>query len=73
MWDLGGFGSKLEYLLVAPPLSRCNSTCHVRKHSTSDHFQVHWGSITVIDAERRLVAQALRDRRNERFVLLSES
>ncbi|MCL7031765.1 hypothetical protein MKW94_020138 [Papaver nudicaule] len=32
-----------------------------------------WGSITLLDAERRLLANALLDISNERFVLLSES
>ncbi|PON34918.1 Glycosyl transferase [Parasponia andersonii] len=34
---------------------------------------VHWGKVTMIDAERRLLASALLDLSNERFVLLSES
>ncbi|EXC20501.1 hypothetical protein L484_027054 [Morus notabilis] len=34
---------------------------------------VYWGSITMIDAERRLLANALLDLSNQRFVLLSES
>lgn len=34
---------------------------------------VGWGNMSVVDAERRLLAAALADRGNERFVLLSES
>ncbi|GMI90168.1 hypothetical protein HRI_002686100 [Hibiscus trionum] len=34
---------------------------------------VHWGNVTMVDAERRLLANALLDRANERFVLLSEA
>ncbi|XP_043719253.1 glycosyltransferase BC10-like [Telopea speciosissima] len=34
---------------------------------------VQWGSITMLDGERRLLANALLDFSNERFVLLSES
>ncbi|KAK3026663.1 hypothetical protein RJ639_040690 [Escallonia herrerae] len=34
---------------------------------------VQWGRVTMIDAERRLLANALLDFSNERFVLLSES
>ncbi|XAR49317.1 hypothetical protein NMG60_11032485 [Bertholletia excelsa] len=34
---------------------------------------VEWGSISLADAERRLLANALLDFSNERFVLLSES
>ncbi|KAJ1273617.1 hypothetical protein BS78_06G295800 [Paspalum vaginatum] len=35
--------------------------------------EVSWGSITLVDAEKRLLANALLDWRNERFVLVSES
>jgi len=35
--------------------------------------EVSWGSITLVDAEKRLLANALLDFSNERFVLLSES
>ncbi|XP_043700161.1 glycosyltransferase BC10-like [Telopea speciosissima] len=35
--------------------------------------QVQWGTATMIDAERRLLANALLDFSNERFVLLSET
>ncbi|KAM7251199.1 hypothetical protein ACFE04_023082 [Oxalis oulophora] len=34
---------------------------------------VEWGTVTLFDAERRLLANALLDFSNERFVLLSES
>ncbi|KAL6176337.1 hypothetical protein ACLB2K_052971 [Fragaria x ananassa] len=34
---------------------------------------VSWGSVTLVDAERHLLANALLDFSNERFVLLSES
>ncbi|KAJ0960170.1 hypothetical protein J5N97_002037 [Dioscorea zingiberensis] len=36
-------------------------------------LQVEWGKPTMIDAERRLLASALLDFSNERFVLLSET
>ncbi|XP_072970328.1 glycosyltransferase BC10-like [Typha angustifolia] len=35
--------------------------------------EVSWGSVTLVDAEKRLLANALLDFSNERFVLLSES
>ncbi|XP_062152964.1 glycosyltransferase BC10 [Alnus glutinosa] len=35
--------------------------------------EVYWGTATMIDAERRLLANALLDFSNQRFVLLSES
>ncbi|KAK8541783.1 hypothetical protein V6N13_137627 [Hibiscus sabdariffa] len=34
---------------------------------------VHWGTASMIDAERRLLANALLDASNQRFVLLSDS
>ncbi|GJZ86582.1 core-2/I-branching beta-1,6-N-acetylglucosaminyltransferase family protein, partial [Tanacetum coccineum] len=34
---------------------------------------VRWGTVTLVDAERRLLGNALLDFSNERFVLLSES
>ncbi|KAM3405710.1 hypothetical protein ACQJBY_008309 [Aegilops geniculata] len=34
---------------------------------------VSWGSITLVDAEKRLLANALLDHSNQRFVLVSES
>jgi hypothetical protein len=39
----------------------------------SSHQDVEWGSISMVDAEKRLLANALLDFSNERFVLLSES
>lgn len=35
-------------------------------------MQVKWGKISMVDAERRLLANALQDPENQRFVLLSE-
>ncbi|XP_066350271.1 glycosyltransferase BC10-like [Miscanthus floridulus] len=35
--------------------------------------EVSWGSITLVDAEKRLLANALLDWSNQRFVLVSES
>ncbi|KAM6569183.1 hypothetical protein CsatB_017168 [Cannabis sativa] len=40
---------------------------------TTYNSQVHWGKSTMTDAERRLIASALLDLSNERFVLLSEA
>lgn len=34
---------------------------------------VVWGEVSIVDAERRLLANSLLDFSNERFVLLSES
>ncbi|XP_062094013.1 glycosyltransferase BC10 [Humulus lupulus] len=35
--------------------------------------KVHWGTVTLADAEKRLLANALLDFSNERFILVSES
>ncbi|EPS69594.1 hypothetical protein M569_05174, partial [Genlisea aurea] len=35
--------------------------------------ETKWGEISLCDAERRLLANALLDASNERFILLSES
>ncbi|MBA0732262.1 hypothetical protein Gogos_016365, partial [Gossypium gossypioides] len=37
------------------------------------NWPVYWGTATMIDAERRLLANALLDPSNQRFVLLSDS
>jgi hypothetical protein len=36
------------------------------------HVQVGWGMISMVDAERRLLAKALEDIDNQHFVLLSD-
>jgi len=48
---------------------------HISRHFSdreihSDH--VTWGRISMVDAERRLLANALEDPDNQHFVLLSE-
>ncbi|BAF14261.1 glycosyltransferase BC10-like [Oryza sativa Japonica Group] len=47
-----------------------SSPFHGRQIPSGD---VSWGSITLVDAEKRLLANALLDFSNERFVLASES
>uniref|UniRef100_A0A8R7UDF8 Core-2/I-branching beta-1,6-N-acetylglucosaminyltransferase family protein n=1 Tax=Triticum urartu TaxID=4572 RepID=A0A8R7UDF8_TRIUA len=44
-------------------------------HATAWHHggPTRWGNVNVVDAERRLLANALLDFNNERFVLVSES
>jgi hypothetical protein len=37
-----------------------------------DSSQVGWGMISMVDAERRLLAKALEDIDNQQFVLLSD-
>ena len=36
-------------------------------------MQVEWGQISMIDAEKRLLVNALQDPDNQHFVLLSDS
>lgn len=37
-----------------------------------EHVQVVWGRISMVDAERRLLSNALKDVDNQHFVLLSD-
>ncbi|KAJ7967950.1 Core-2/I-branching beta-1,6-N-acetylglucosaminyltransferase family protein [Quillaja saponaria] len=58
----------------APPgykLNVTNSSVFYARHIPSQ--AVSWGTVSLADAERRLLANALLDFSNERFVLLSES
>ncbi|KAJ7946529.1 Core-2/I-branching beta-1,6-N-acetylglucosaminyltransferase family protein [Quillaja saponaria] len=58
----------------APPgykLNVSNSSAFYGRHIPSQ--DVSWGTVSLADAERRLLANALLDFSNERFVLLSES
>ncbi|KAM7482012.1 hypothetical protein LguiB_006595 [Lonicera macranthoides] len=45
----------------------------VLERSLDENYKVKWGSVSLFDAERRLLANALLDFSNERFILLSES
>ncbi|XAR67549.1 hypothetical protein NMG60_11002342 [Bertholletia excelsa] len=47
-----------------------NSVFHGRRIPSKE---VEWGMISMVEAERRLIANALLDHSNQRFVLLSES
>lgn len=38
----------------------------------ANFWQVGWGMISMVDAEKRLLAKALEDIDNQHFVLLSE-
>ncbi|XP_019174392.1 PREDICTED: uncharacterized protein LOC109169929 [Ipomoea nil] len=52
-------------------LSVANTSVFYKRQIKSQN--VEWGSVSLVDAERRLLANALLDFSNERFVLLSES
>ncbi|XP_027100304.1 glycosyltransferase BC10-like [Coffea arabica] len=47
------------------------SSVFYKRRIPSKHVQ--WGRVTMIDAEKRLLANALLDHSNERFILLSEA
>jgi hypothetical protein len=49
---------------VAPSVSQCQLIFNF--------FQVSWGKISMVEAERRLLANALLDPDNQHFVLLSD-
>ncbi|XP_061355279.1 glycosyltransferase BC10-like [Gastrolobium bilobum] len=55
-----------ELALVSAPSSNESAT-------TASKLEVKWGENSMIEAERRLLANALLDFSNQRFVLLSES
>ncbi|KAL8540973.1 hypothetical protein ACS0TY_002304 [Phlomoides rotata] len=52
-------------------LNVTNSSVFYRRQIPSQ--VVKWGSVSLVDAEKRLLANALLDFSNERFILLSES
>ncbi|KAK8950256.1 hypothetical protein KSP40_PGU000466 [Platanthera guangdongensis] len=52
-------------------LNVSESSAFYGRHIPSE--EVSWGSISLVDSEKRLLANALLDFSNERFILLSES
>ncbi|CAA2933896.1 uncharacterized protein LOC111382017 [Olea europaea subsp. europaea] len=52
-------------------LNVTSTSVFYRRQIPSQH--VEWGSVSLVDAEKRLLANALLDFSNERFILLSES
>ncbi|OUZ99572.1 Glycosyl transferase [Macleaya cordata] len=61
------------YLHCSPEFTEGPSASSVFYNRRIPSKQVEWGKASMIDAERRLLANALLDFSNERFVLLSES
>lgn len=57
---------KIEVNGVSKVSSKNNQVC------SFSWFQVIWGKISMVDAEKRLLANALEDSDNQHFVLLSE-
>ncbi|CAI9770158.1 unnamed protein product [Fraxinus pennsylvanica] len=67
---------KVKYSIYvhAPPGFELNvSSTSVFYRCQIPSQRVEWGSVSLVDAEKRLLANALLDFSNERFVLLSES
>ncbi|KAI3448375.1 hypothetical protein Pfo_005040 [Paulownia fortunei] len=77
LWERFFSGQDVEkysiYVHALPgfELKVSNSSVFYRRQIPSQH--VEWGSVSLVDAEKRLLANALLDFSNERFVLLSES
>nr|GLL23924.1 uncharacterized protein LOC109167170 [Ipomoea trifida]GMC83663.1 glycosyltransferase BC10 [Ipomoea batatas] len=66
--------NKYSIYVHTPPgyeLTAANTSVFYRRQIKSQ--KVEWGSVSLVDAEKRLLANALLDFSNERFVLLSES
>ena len=76
LWErfFHGHSSLFNIYIHSPPrflLNVSHSSPFYLRHIPSQ--DVSWGTVTLADAERRLLANALLDFSNERFVLLSES
>ncbi|XP_022727540.1 uncharacterized protein LOC111283343 [Durio zibethinus] len=76
LWErfFKGHESYFSIYLHTPPAFHVNVSSHspfYARQIPSQH--VEWGTVSLADAERRLLANALLDFSNERFVLLSES
>ncbi|KAL1553247.1 glycosyltransferase BC10 isoform X1 [Salvia divinorum] len=77
LWERFFSGQDVEkysiYVHALPgfELQVSNSSVFYRRQIPSQH--VEWGSVSLVDAEKRLLANALLDFSNERFVLISES
>ncbi|KAK9286272.1 hypothetical protein L1049_014660 [Liquidambar formosana] len=76
LWErfFQGHGKRFSIYVHALPgykLNVTNSSAFYGRQIPSQNVQ--WGTVELADAERRLLANALLDFSNERFVLLSES
>ncbi|KAL3510743.1 hypothetical protein ACH5RR_030144 [Cinchona calisaya] len=76
LWEMffkGHQGFFSIYLHTSPEFSHepPQSSIFYKRRIPSKHVQ--WGRVTMIDAERCLLANALLDYSNERFILLSET
>ncbi|XP_073272462.1 glycosyltransferase BC10 [Primulina huaijiensis] len=76
LWDVffRGYQGKYSIYVYAHPSYNESAPQDSVFHGTRIPSQpVQWGTISMIDAERRLIANALLDPSNQRFVLLSDS
>ncbi|KAF3440670.1 hypothetical protein FNV43_RR18954 [Rhamnella rubrinervis] len=76
LWERFFYGheklfSVYVHALPGYKLNVSNTSAFYQRQIPSKH--VSWGTVALADAERRLLANALLDFSNERFVLLSES
>ncbi|CAI7781181.1 unnamed protein product, partial [Closterium sp. NIES-53] len=69
----GHEGSYSIYVHTAPGYEFPKNASALFRNNTIRSEAVSWGSPTMIDAERRLIAAALKDPANHNFVLISES
>ncbi|KAK7284051.1 hypothetical protein RIF29_13802 [Crotalaria pallida] len=76
LWErfFQGHSHLFNLYIHSPPSFSLNVSISSPFHNRNIPSQdVSWGTVTLADAERRLLANALLDFSNERFVLLSES
>lgn len=76
LWDLffkGHEGYYSIYVHSDPSYNGSDPESPVFRGRRIPSKKVHWGNVDMIEAERRLLANALLDVSNQRFVLLSES
>ena len=65
------FGLVLRYINHAE-VNSYSMLLYFEYTDVGNFYQVGWGMISMVDAERRLLAKALEDIDNQQFVLLSD-
>ncbi|KAL0462013.1 UNVERIFIED_CONTAM: Glycosyltransferase BC10 [Sesamum latifolium] len=77
LWDMFFKGHQGMYSIYVHPHPSYNeslpTTSAFYGRRIPSQVPVYWGTMSMIDAERRLLANALLDKHNQRFVLLSDS
>ena len=69
----GAHGKFSIYVHVAPGFNGLDTSSRLFGSALIRSEAVVWGTISLVDAERRLLASALADPANSRFILISES